>query len=156
MKKNRKHAIIISSIIAVLFIAPLIVFAAIYQSKERENQFHLAEADIQVKEGDKIGDELIKSDYTWTADGDNYVVDKPVQIYDVRKMNDEYLRVRFIPMWYDSDENVVGGMDEFSDYGNTELVGNELQFKKSDNTTVLLTLKLLVTGRKSLLPSLAM
>lgn len=142
MDQRKKRIAIISSIATVLFIAPLIVFAVMYQSSERENKFQPAKANIQVKEGNESSDELIKTDYAWTASGDNYTVTKPVEIIDVRNMNDEYLRVRFIPMWYDTDGNVVGGTDEFSDFSNIDLVGDELQFKKSDNSTVLLTLKL--------------
>ncbi|MCR5730661.1 MAG: hypothetical protein K6G20_09955 [Ruminococcus sp.] len=142
MKKNRKKAIIISSIMVVLFIAPLIVLAVMYQSKERKNSFKPAQANIQVKEGDECSDELIKdTGYTLTADGDIYKVDKPVQIYDARENNDECLRVKFVPMWYDSDENICGGADVFSDYSKTELENNELRFKNSFDTT-LLTLKL--------------
>lgn len=84
-----------------MLIAPLIAYAILYKSDERKNEFRAAKADIQVKEGDKSDDELINEDYTWTADGDIYKVDKPVQIYDVRDNNDEYLRVRFVPMWYE-------------------------------------------------------
>lgn len=150
MNKKKKRTVIISSIIAALFITPLIVFAVVYYSNRRTNSFQPADANIQVKEGNESSDELIKDDgYIWERDKDDnnqllnsYSVVKPVQIYDERKMNDEYLRVRFIPMWYDIDGNVVGGADEFSDFSYIDLVGDELQFKKSDNATVLLTLKL--------------
>jgi hypothetical protein len=142
MSKKKKRTIIISGIITILLIAPQIVLAVMYQSSKRENKFHPAQANVQVQEGNQSSDELINTDYTWTASGDNYTVTKPVEIIDVRGKNDEYLRVRFIPMWYDTDGNVVGGADEFSDFSNINLVGDELQFKKSDNSKVLLTLKL--------------
>jgi hypothetical protein len=141
MKKKKKYVVIISSIISVMLIAPLIAYAILYKSDERKNEFRAAKADIQVKEGDKSDDDLINEDYTWTADGDIYKVDKPVQIYDVRDNNDEYLRVRFVPMWYDSAGNICGGAEDFSDYSKTELENNELKFKNSSGTT-LLTLKL--------------
>ena len=52
MKKNNKKQIAsISSIIIVLFIAPLIVFAAIYFSSNRKNSFAPGSVDIAVNEG---------------------------------------------------------------------------------------------------------
>ena len=151
MNKKKKRTVIISSIIAALFITPLIVFAVVYYSNQRKNAFQPAKADIQVKEGNESSDEL-KDTYTWKQDKgddnqllDSYSIQKPVEIIDVRGKNDEYLRVRFVPVWYDADTadaNVYGGADEFSDFRYIDLAGDELQFKKSDNTTVLLTLKL--------------
>ena len=98
MNKDKKYTVIISSIIAALFIAPLIVLAVVYYSNQRTNEFQPAEANIQVKEGNVCTDEINDTiDYKWTETDDGYyTVDKPVQIYDERKKNDEYLRVRFI------------------------------------------------------------
>lgn len=150
MKKKKKRTIIIcSSLIAVLLITPLIVFAVVYHSNPRTNSFQPAEANIQVKEGDEVGDEINNTtDYKWTAtaDGNFYKVEKPVRIYDERKKNDEYLRVRFIPMWYETDgtnEYVVGGADEFSDFSSIALDNEEqsqataLLFKNSTGTELL-------------------
>ncbi|WP_295090380.1 hypothetical protein [Ruminococcus sp.] len=147
MKKKKKYTVIISSIISVMLIVPLIAFAILYKSGERKNVFRPAKANVQVRENNKSIDTLSDREtasYTWTQDtGDNnqYSISKSVQIYDVREHNDEYLRVRFVPMWYDSDGNICGGADDFSDYSKIELENNELKFKNSlDNT--LLTLKL--------------
>ncbi|MBR4628602.1 MAG: hypothetical protein IKO47_13085 [Ruminococcus sp.] len=145
-KKKKRTIIICSSLIAVLLITPLIVFALVYYSNRRTNSFQPAEANIQVKEGNEVGDEINNTaDYKWTAtdDGNFYKVEKPVQIYDERKKNDEYLRVRFIPMWYDTDGNVVGGADEFSDFSSFALDNEEqsqataLLFKNSSGTELL-------------------
>ena len=150
MKKNKKRSVLISSIIAALFITPLVVLAVVYFSNRRTNAFQPAEANIQVKEGGKSEDEIINTtDYKWTEtdDGNYYTVEKPVQIYDERKKNDAYLRVRFVPVWYDDDENVCGGVNEFSDYSSVVLDHEDhsqataLLFKNSTGT-VLLTLSL--------------
>lgn len=144
MKSNTKKAVIFSCL-SLLFITSIIVYAVVYQSNDRENKFNPAKAEIQIKESGNP-EETQTSEYTGATDAaGNFNVVKTVQIYDVRNKNDEYLRVRFIPMWYDSDGNVVGGADEFSDFSHIDLVGNELQFKKSDNSTVLLRLKLSYT-----------
>lgn len=123
MNKNKKRTVLISSIIATLFIAPLIVLAVVYYSNQRTNAFQPAEANIQVKEGNVCTDEINDTiDYKWTETDDSYyTVDKPVQIYDERKKNDEYLRVRFIPVWYDNDGNVCGGITGVSDYSTIAL-----------------------------------
>lgn len=152
MKTKKKQMIILSSIIAAMFIAPLAAFAVMYRSVDRKNEFKPAEANVQVREDQKDIDTLSDNEeasYIWTQDKDSsnhlldsYSIDKAVQIYDVRGKNDEYLRVRFVPMWYDTDGNVVGGSDEFSDFSKADLVGNELQFKRSDDSAVMLTLKL--------------
>ena len=151
MKNKKKYVAIISSIISVMLIVPLIVYAILYKSDERKNEFRAAKANVQVRENNKSVDTLSdreEASYTWTQDTDDndqplntYSITKPVQIYDVRDNNDEYLRVRFVPMWYDSDGNICGGADDFSDYSKTELENNELIFKNSLNAA-LLTLKL--------------
>lgn len=108
MKKNNKKQIAcISSIIIALFIAPLVVFAVIYFSNERKNSFVPGGVDIAVNEGNGSSDEgeELEKDYTWEQSGENYIADKDVKIKDIRKNAGEVLRVMFIPMWYDMDEN---------------------------------------------------
>ena len=108
MKKNNKKQIAsISSIIIVLFIAPLIVFAAIYFSSNRKNSFAPGSVDIAVNEGSGSSDEgeELTKDYTWGPSGENYITYKNVKIKDTRKNAGEVLRVMFIPMWYNMDEN---------------------------------------------------
>lgn len=107
-KKNKKRISGINSvIIAALFIAPLVVFAAIYFSNERKNSFVPGSVDIAVNEGNGSSDEgeELEKDYTWVQSGENYIADKDVKIKDNRKNNGEVLRVMYIPMWYDMDEN---------------------------------------------------
>lgn len=112
MKKlNKKRVAGVVGIIAALFMAPLIVFAAVYFSSERKNSFAPGSVDIAVNEGnstDDEGKEVVK-EYTW--DGINYTVDKDVKIKDNRKYPGERLRVCFIPMWYDSEGNVCDAFD---------------------------------------------
>lgn len=108
MKKNNKKQIAgIGGIIAALFIAPLIVFAAVYFSNKRTNSFEPASVDIEVNEGNDSsdeGEELEKDDYIWVKSGNNYIADKDAKIKDTRKNPGEVLRVTFIPMWYDMNE----------------------------------------------------
>lgn len=115
-KSNKKRIAGICGGITALFIAPLIVFAAIYYSSERKNSFAPGSVDIAVNEGnapDDEGDEVIK-EYTW--DGTNYTVDKDVKIKDSRQYPGEMLRVYFIPMWYNKGDN--GEPDDVCDVFN--------------------------------------
>lgn len=109
MKKNNKKKISgISGIIAALFIAPLVVFAAVYFSNERTNSFEPGSVDIAVNEGNNSSDEgeELKKEYTWekSDDSDSYIAYKDVRIKDTRKNAGEVLRVSFIPMWYEMNE----------------------------------------------------
>lgn len=115
MKKNNKKKISgISGIIAALFIAPLIVFAAVYFSNERKNSFEPGSVDIEVNEGDETSRILENDNFEWSKkletpddndeSNDIYYTDKSVKIKDTRKNNGEVLRVSFIPMWYDMNE----------------------------------------------------
>jgi hypothetical protein len=108
MKKNNKKKISgISGIIAALFIAPLIVFAAVYFSNERKNSFAPGSVDIAVNEGNAGSDEgeELEKNYTWVKSGEIYTADKDVKIKDTRNNPGEVLRVCFVPMWYDKDDN---------------------------------------------------
>ena len=107
-KSNKKRIAGICGGITALFIAPLIVFAAIYYSSERKNSFAPGSVDIEVNEGNDSsdeGEELEKDDYIWVKSGEIYTADKDVKIKDTRKNPGEVLRVCFIPMWYDKDDN---------------------------------------------------
>lgn len=142
MKKNNKKKISgISGIIAALFIAPLIVFAAIYFSNERKNSFAPGSVDIAVNEGNagsNEGEELEK-DYTWVKSGEIYTADKDVKIKDTRKNPGEVLRVCFIPMWYDKDDN--GEPDNVCDVFNfgsqPTQNGNAFTYTDGDKTITL-------------------
>ena len=127
MKKNNKKKISgISGIIAALFIAPLIVFAAVYFSNERTNSFAPGSVDIAVNEGNNSSDEgeELEKDYTWVKSGNNYIADKDVKIKDTRKNSGEVLRVTFIPMWYDMDEQKES-TDVLSDVFNFNSISQE-------------------------------
>lgn len=121
MKNRKKRSIINACIIAAMFITPLVVFAIMYSSGQRKNDFRQAEANIQVKEDDSPQDEN-KKDYTLKLDiTNNYSVDKPVQIFDERKKNDEYIRVRFVPMWYDDEGHICASLNGISDFRTAKL-----------------------------------
>ena len=109
MKSKKKRTIIISSIIAAVFIVPLTVYAIVYYSS-RTNSFAPGSVDIEVHEGDGDGDEGadVTKTYTWSpaeTEG-NFSADKLVQIKDTRTDPNETLRVCFVPMWYDRDEKI--------------------------------------------------
>ena len=108
MRKLKKRAVLISSGVAALFIAPLIVFAVLYSSDTRKNEFAPGSVDIEVKEGSIHSEELTK---TLIIDSDTKSVDKPVEIKDTRTSADELLRASFIPVWYDSEGNVCDVFD---------------------------------------------
>jgi hypothetical protein len=108
MRKLKKRAVLISSGVAALFIAPLIAFAVLYSSETRKNDFAPNSVDIEVREGTTHSDELKN---TLILDNDTKSVDKPVEIKDTRKSADELLRVCFIPVWYDSAGNACYEFD---------------------------------------------
>jgi hypothetical protein len=145
MNRNRRSGIIIGVSIAALFLMPLLVLAAIYLSGSRENVFQPGSAAIQIKEGSSKGDRLENS-YLWTeGGGDVYYAEKPAAVHDVRNRNDEYLRVRFVPMWLDESGCVIGGQPEFSDYSSILLnaAGTALLFQDNEGpANTLLTLEL--------------
>lgn len=115
MDAKKKKRLIIICTVAAFFITPLIVYALMYGSGEKKNDFAPAQANVQVKEGageNDTKDELVKN-YVLTKDneeGTSYSVEKTVQIVDERSKNDEYLRVTLVPMWYDEAGNVCAGL----------------------------------------------
>ena len=127
MKKNNKKKISgISGIIAALFIAPLVVFAAVYFSNERTNSFEPGSVDIAVNEGTDEGEKLEK-EYPWEKSGDNYIANKDVWIKDTRTNAGEVLRVSFIPMWYEMNEQKES-TDVLSDVFNFNKISYEITF----------------------------
>ena len=134
MKKlNKKRVAGISGIIAVFFIAPLIVFAVLYKSDVRENKFRPANDNVQIIENNNDPADTQDNDYNWEPFTDStneiigYSADKTASfkngksnITDPRHNNDEYLRVRFVPMWYDSEGNICV-IDGISDYSTAAL-----------------------------------
>lgn len=123
MKKKKK--IFVCGIIALLFIAPIIVLAVIYNSSERENKFTPAKAEIEILESGAVnpsGPELAnKFTLEKNTDNDNYSVPKPVQIIDKRSNSGEELRVCLVPMWYDTEGNVCGSIDGVTDISDISL-----------------------------------
>lgn len=119
MKKDKKRTIIISSIIAAMFIAPLIVFANAYYSSERTNSFMPGNVDILLhEEGSEIlntgEDPELEKEFHW--DDETYSTEKRVKIKDTRKNPGEVLRVCLVPMWVDSaDQDIIcGGVFNFT------------------------------------------
>ena len=122
---EKKKKIIVCCIITLLFIAPIIVLAAIYSSTERKNKFIPAEAEIEILESgaENPKGSKLTNEYTFTknTDDDNYSVAKPVQIIDKRSNSGEDLRVCLVPMWYDSEGDVCGGIDGVTDISDIKL-----------------------------------
>lgn len=89
-----------------MFIIPLVVFAVVYTSNERTNNFAPGSVDVAVHEGSGNAEgKEVKKEYHWTKDGTIYSANKDVQIKDTRKYPGEVLRVCFVPMWFDKDEH---------------------------------------------------
>ncbi len=147
MDNKKKRFAVISSIIAVMFIAPLIVFAAIYKSNTRNNRFEPASAEIQIEEN-SISAVTQEQTYTFPATTDssgNYSVDKEPLVGESENPNGEYMRVRFVPMWYDKDGYVCAGIEELTNFSRIELNDDEtaLLFCKGSNASdVIITLHL--------------
>ena len=137
MKKQNKQYLVFAGILAALLLPPVIAFAIVYNSTQRRNSFSPAEAEIEIVESNESGTELTK-EYTIENNNGTYSVEKPAAVYDVRGKNDEYLRVQFIPMWYDSDGFVCGSVTE---YKAIVQEGNKLVCK-DENNTPLITLHL--------------
>ncbi|MBQ1519000.1 MAG: hypothetical protein IIZ53_04025 [Ruminococcus sp.] len=133
---KKKNSAIAGGIIAVLFIAPLIVFAALYYSHSRRNIFTPGSVDIQVNEGGKTSQMLENDDYEWSGQGspvESYKTNKPIYIKDTRKNPGEMLRVALVPVWLDSEDNICSVFD-FSSYA---LNGDSLVYTDEDKTLTL-------------------
>jgi len=135
-KLKKKRLAGVCGIIALLFIPPLIVFAVVYHSSERRNEFVPGSADIKVNEGNGSSDEgeELTKDYTWVLSGENYIADKNVRIKDSRRFSGEMLRLCFIPMWYDSNGNVCTVFN----FGTPVRSGNKLTYTDSTDKTLTL------------------
>ena len=135
MKINRN--IIVYSIIAALFIVPLVVFAVVYTSSERTNNFAPGSVDVAVHEGSGNNEgKKVKKEYHWTKDGTIYSANKEVQIKDTRKYPGEVLRVCFVPMWYDK-ETPANVCDVFN-FGTSDYTDpNQLVYTDGDKTITL-------------------
>lgn len=110
--QNKKQIAIASGIAAAMFIAPLVVFAVIYSSDPKTNQFAPADANVQIEEKASTADTQTQT-YTFPAVTDtngNYGVDKAAAVEEKNNPNGEYLRVRFVPTWY-KDGMVCAGLD---------------------------------------------
>jgi hypothetical protein len=139
MNAKTRHSMIFSSTLAALFVTPLLVFAVLYSSGVRRNSFRPAEANIQVKEDNKPSDVKTK-EYTLILDADNnYRTDKTVQIYDERSRSDMFIRVRFVPMWYDADGFLCASLNGLTDFRTAKLNDdrNALLFCNGYDETVL-------------------
>lgn len=136
MKINKKYTIIVSSIILTLFIAPLVVFAAVYTSNERKNSFSPGNVDIEVNEGDNRQNETLQNELTWDVSSKS--VNKPVKIYDSRTNDGEALRVCLVPMWYDKDtEGNPSSVCSIFNFNVPVQNGNTLVYTDGDMTITL-------------------
>ena len=137
-KLNKKHLAGFSGIIAVLFMAPLIVLAVVYHSNQRRNDFVPGSVDIKVNEGNDSSDEgeELTKDYKWELSGENYIADKNVRINDSRRFSGEMIRLCFIPMWYDSSGNVCAVFN----FGTPTRSENKLTYTDSTDKTLTLNL----------------
>lgn len=121
MKKfSSKRKALIIGVVTLLLIIPVTVYAIMYYSDIRQNEFIPAKANVQIKEDEHDPeDEHSSSDdeyrFTLSSNG-NYSTNKAVQIHDERKMNDEYLKVLVIPSWYDSNGNAVANIEGVTDH----------------------------------------
>ena len=156
MADKKKTILAVICTIAALFITPVIVYAVMYRSVKKENNFAPAQANIQVKEGDNVGDtadELTK-EYVLTKDdeeGTTYSVDKVVRIYDERTKNEEELKVTLVPMWYDAMGDVCAGLPGgITDFRTVTLEDNKLVYKNGETTPkTILTVYLYSDGEAS-------
>ena len=134
MNHEKKQMAFIAAVAASLFIMPLLVFAAVYSSDQRKNQFAPANDNVQIAENNNPAADTQTAAYIWTAltNEDNtvsaYAADKSVvfrngksDITDTRQNNDEYLRARFVPVWYDGTGNVCGSIQGVTEYSSVSL-----------------------------------
>ena len=146
-KGNLKRMAFVLTGIIVVFIAPLVVFAAIYSSKEKENKFAPAEANIQIEEKETYADTQTQT-YTFPATTDsngNFGVEKIAAVDENDNPNGEYMRVRFVPSWYDAsgNGNIRAGVEDISDFKtieldrSTESEAKYLLFKNSSGKTII-------------------
>ena len=142
MKKwDKKHLAGISGIFAVLFIAPLIVFAVVYKSNERKNSFAPGSVDIEVQEiskNEQKQGKTLETELKWDS---AYQAEKLVKICDKRNNPGEALRVCFIPMWFDKDANGdpanVCNVFDFSTISQPTASNNKLVYTDDTKTITL-------------------
>ena len=138
-KTGKKRYLLAVVLAAVLFITPLVVYAALYLSNERKNEFKPGAVDIEISEKEGAGGtvnegERLSKTFNWVKDEESYKASKIVQIKDSRKYAGEELRVCFVPMWVDGDGNVCNvfnfgtGIPEITD-------GNKLVYKDGPGET---------------------
>lgn len=131
--KHTKRIMIIVGIVAAAFVTPLVVAAVTYLSNERVNTFSPAIVNIEVRETGLADEQGERLDNTIEID-DSKIVNKAVQIYDSRSNDDEELRVCFVPMWYDADDNICGSV--FS-IGTPTISGTALTYSDGDKSITL-------------------
>lgn len=116
---SRKKYMFITALAALLLIPPLVVFAAV-NSSVRKNSFSEGSDEAVIIEGNQSGVSIENDSYSFTQSDSDYIAAKTVEIKAPKTSSDEYLRVRFVPMWYDESGNVTGGI-EISDMKITQL-----------------------------------
>ena len=100
MKAVKKQTFLSAFAAAALVITPIVVFAAVYSSLPRNNEFRQGNVDITIRENN-IAETMHSTELTLN---DQYVVSKKIEIKDKRSGSDEALRVCFVPIWLDKDD----------------------------------------------------
>lgn len=118
MKTSKKRSITVGAAAALLVIAPVIVLAVVYQSGMRQNRFQPASVHIGIVENSGSPADSAVQEIRFRADesSNSYIAKKQVAVYDNRDSSNAYLRVRFVPMWYDGDGFICAAMGSFTDF----------------------------------------
>ncbi len=130
MDKKKKRTALIAAMTSVLLLTSGIVLAVVLNSDRRINTFHPAEQEIRIAENGGDPAETQDNSLVWEEkDEDNYFVPKTVEIGEFSDPNGEYLRVRFVPAWYDEAGCTVSGIEGITDIRTAELTEDTLLFK---------------------------
>jgi len=141
MKTEKKRTVFITAGFVMLFLTPLTALALMLISSERINGFRPAKQEVQIAENNGSPQEMQENDLEWSAavnaDG-NYTANKNVSFREISNPNGEYLRVRFVPTWYDTSGCAVSGVEDVTDISQVSISGSKLTFQTAGSTTVLI------------------
>ncbi len=132
-KLNKKHIRGTLSVMSVLFLTPLAVYAIMLRSAEKVNQFRPANQNALIAENDNIPAVTQEKELSWTNTDDQPIAAKEVTVGEISDPNGEYLRVRLVPAWYDESGCVVSGIEDVTDICTARISGDTLVFKGSGN-----------------------
>lgn len=136
MDKKKKRTALIAAALSVLLLTPAIVLAIVLNSEERVNTFRPADQEIQIAENDGDYKETQDNSLAWSEkDNGGYTAQKSVEIGEFSNPNGEFVRVRFVPTWYDDTGCIVSGIDGVTDIRSAELSDDNkmLLFKDGKN-----------------------